>query len=221
MTEPADGDELLDRATTFGAEIVETLRSTICPTAEMEAEVFDDRVHLAPPLDPAGASQALPLTIDGRSLVDLRLSWWLTWDHQKRFLAVHESKFSLSIPHDREPLVRVEYERDRSYAPAHIQVHAESGALGLLLAFHPSQRPPKFARLHLPVGDRGFRPCLEDVIEMAVRDLNVDAQDGWLGVVERRRAVWKALQTKAAVRDLLRADPGQAAELRQMLDEVE
>lgn len=207
------GDELLEKAIGFGDDVVRMLRGTICPDAELEAEISGTRVSLTPPKDDKGKSRPLLLTIGARQLLELRLHWWLMWDHQGRYLKVYESQFAIADSRISEPLVRVEYDSRRDYLHAHIQVHAESSTVGYLQAFHPSPRPPDLARLHLPVGDARFRPCLEDLVEMLVKDLSVDPQHGWETLVESGRGAWKASQTKAAVRDLLRVDPGHEADL--------
>lgn len=216
----SDSEELLRRCRAFSDEVTATLRRTVCPSASIEDEIVGDRIRLAPPKAASGAAGPLPLTIAGEHLVDLHLDWWLTWDHRQQFLSVYESKFSLSFVRDNEPLVRVEYEQNRDYAPAHIQVHGENGSLGWILSHHVSRRPPRLWRMHLPVGDRRFRPCLEDLVEMAVRDLNVDAQAGWMSVVASGRARWKAMQTKAAVRDLLQADVAHADDIVAVVEEA-
>jgi len=60
---------------------------------------------------------------------------------------------------------------------------------------------------HLPVGGRRFRPSLEDVVEFAIAELNVDAKDGYAQRIEEGRERWRCLQVKAAIRDVIRDDP--------------
>lgn len=117
-----------------------------------------------------------------------------------------ESTFQIAWPGG-EPLVRFDYVRDCSWAPAHIQMHAESSMLGYLMALVGERKPPKTQLLHLPVGGQRFRPSLEDVIEFATRDLHVDALDGCQDRIDIGRARWRDRQTLAAVRDVVRHDP--------------
>lgn len=212
-------DQALVRQTEqFADEVASLLQSTVCPDARIIAEVVENRVRVSSPLG-GDKPEPLRLAIDGRQLLNLEVRWRCTWDHAGRYLSVTDSKFALTLPHLREPLVRVEYQKDRSYFPAHVQVHAESGAFGYLRAFHPDDKPPKLQRLHLPVGDRRFRPCLEDVVEMAVRDLNVDVVDeAWLQRVNEGRDRWRVLQTKAAIRDVVKRYPDLRSELREVIE---
>jgi hypothetical protein len=96
------------------------------------------------------------------------------------------------------------------YAPAHVQIHAESSALGYLIAFTGTKKPPKTQLLHVPVGGRRFRPSLEDVVEFAVNELAVEPKPGWQERVKEGRRRWFRLQVNAAIRDLVKLDPKDA-----------
>lgn len=160
------------------------------------------------PFGETGAQVSLPMTVAGEHRLDLDIRWRCTWDRTSQYLAIEDSRFVLGLPHLREPLVRVEYQRMRDYAPAHVQIHAESSALGYLLAFaQTTTDPPKTQVLHLPVGGRRFRPCMEDVLEFAIIDLGVEADDGWREAVKEGRKRWRDIQLRSTIRDAVFEDP--------------
>lgn len=199
-------DELRAYTERFADEVADLLTCTVADNPPIAAEVAGPRVVVAP-YSPDGTETDVPLTIEGEPRLDLRVRYRCTWDFERKFLAVEDSAFSLTLPGLREPLVRVEYQRSRSYAAAHVQVHAESTALGFLFACKGDQTPGKVQALHLPVGGKRFRPCLEDVIEFAYEDLGVDMKQGWRERVEEGRAGWRQIQLAAALRDIVRRDP--------------
>ena len=55
--------------------------------------------------------------------------------------------------------------------------------------------------LHFPVGGSRFRPCLEDVLDMVVRELGVDHQSDWRNALAVGRERWRRMQAAAVVRD--------------------
>jgi hypothetical protein len=60
--------------------------------------------------------------------------------------------------------------------------------------------------LHFPVGGSRFRPSLEDVLDMLVRELGVDHEPGWRDALATGRERWRRMQIRAVVRDA----PGEA-----------
>ncbi len=195
------------------------LRGTVSPEAVIESTVRGDRVVISTP--GKRTDHPVELTIGGEHLLDLHVEWRCTWDHARRYLAVVESYVAVGFPVTRNPLLRVEYVRARRWAQAHIQVHAERADYGYVLAKAGKDGPAQLYDVHLPVGDRRFRPCLEDVVEMAVEDLGVDSQDGWRAVVEEGRDRWRLIQAKSALRDAIREHPDQAETFRRLIDEAQ
>lgn len=61
--------------------------------------------------------------------------------------------------------------------------------------------PGDLSKVHLPVGGERFRPALEDLIEMLIRDCGIDGAPGWEGAVEKGRMRWRIRQLRASVRD--------------------
>jgi hypothetical protein len=133
-------------------------------------------------------------------------------DSTGKHLAVDGSKFWLVSTKDRSPLIRFEYEYDARTTPhSHIHVHAERGTLSHLLTRTRRDRAHDMSALHLPTGGSRFRPDLEDVVQFLIAECGVDKVAGWKQAVKERRAEWRAIQTRAAVRAMA---PVAAEELR-------
>jgi hypothetical protein len=60
---------------------------------------------------------------------------------------------------------------------------------------------PRLSDLHLPLGGPRFRPCLEDLLQMLIDELGVDAERGAKRALARGRADWRRKQLGASVRD--------------------
>lgn len=73
--------------------------------------------------------------------------------------------------------------------------------------------------VHIPVGGSRFRPCLEDVLEMLIKEFGIDHADhGWRTALAEGRARWRKYQLMAAITD----DPSTAvAKLRELGHSVE
>jgi hypothetical protein len=114
-------------------------------------------------------------------------------------------------------VVRFDDVRERAWASAHAQLHAESLAVGFPRAH--ADKTSETSRLHLPVGGRRFKRALEDVIEFAIVEFNVDKADGHAERVEEGRRHWRRLQVKAVIRDVIKDDPTTAPdELRETIE---
>jgi hypothetical protein len=166
----------------------------------IEVSVFGDR-YVISPLDQTDRHGGIPLAVNGDVLAWLRFNYLCRLDITNRYLAIDKSKVWIVAAVDSTPIFRFEY----LYAPdrvphSHIQVHGQRGALSHLLskAGHPT--PHDMAALHLPTGGARFRPNLEDVVQFLISDYRFDHQDAWRQAVERERAEWRAIQTRAVVR---------------------
>lgn len=195
---------LIETASGFAAEVGDLLDRTVVDDPPIGAQVADDRVVVGA-FDHDGNTVDMPLAIQGEPRLDLRVSFRCTFDFTGSFLAIEQSEFALILPIVRHPVVRFDYVRERAWASAHVQLHAESSAVGFLRA-HAGKTPETWW-LHLPVGGRRFRPSLEDVIEFAIAEFNVDKKDGYAQRIEEGRRRWRRLQVKAAIRDVIRDDP--------------
>lgn len=195
---------LIETASEFAAEVGDLLDRTVVDEPPIGAQVVDDRVVVGA-FDHYGDTVDLPLTIQGEHRLALRVSFRCTFDFTGAFLAIEQSEFALVVPAVRHPVVRFDYVRERAWASAHVQLHAESSAVGFLRA-HAGKTSETW-RLHLPVGGRRFRPSPEDVIEFAIAEFNVDRKEGYAQRIDEGRKRWRRLQVKAAIRDVIRDDP--------------
>lgn len=98
--------------------------------------------------------------------------------------------------------MRFEYERNARNKPAsHFQFHADSVELGLLLA-----RAGKYSTaaqqqdVHFPMGGDRYRICLEDVIELLVREFDAVPKSDWGSVVEKGRKKFELQQAETVIR---------------------
>lgn len=196
---PAIDPALFSEAEDFANEIAHVLTSTVVDDVTVAARVLDTRVTVGPVNEEDNPCEvALPIGDQGQ--VRLEISFSCTWDSAGEYLMVEMSAIKVYVGKMNEPLVRFEYVRSRTYAPAHVQVHGESSALGLHLGLIGSDVHPKLRELHLPVGGKRFRVCLEDVLEFVIEDLGVGGKEGWRDAVEEGRARWHRRQLGAAVR---------------------
>jgi hypothetical protein len=194
--------DLFGQAHAFADDVADLLQSTVTNDAPIKAEVRGGRVVVAP-LDEDGGTVLLPLCINGQPVASLRVHFECSWDYEKRFLAIQESSYALLSTVIAEPILRFEYLRgEHSVArAAHIHAHGECTQLGALYAAAGVVNRANLQRLHLPVGGKRFRPCLEDVIEFLVKDLSVDGSPGWEERIEAGRERWYGLQLAATMRE--------------------
>lgn len=200
--------DLATRSQRFAEEIGGLLTATLGRPIQIVSVKYGDRYAVRPEGN-TPADRRIPLTVNGAHLADLSLALYQTLDHSKQYLKTTRSDFSVFSTLDRTPLLRMEYRSDMREDPVcHWQFHAERGAFTHLLSIANtanSRRVPSphdLSKIHLPVGGERFRPCLEDVLEMLIRDCGVDAAEGWEAAVEQGRERWRMRQFGTAVRDL-------------------
>jgi hypothetical protein len=149
---------------------------------------------------------------------------WLYAQHTLRqddegYLTVQKSTVALHLGSDpdSDPLFHYDYNREPAtpYPEAHVQVPGASPTL----KEHGQRfgREWELGQLHFPVGDRRFRPCLEDVVEFLVVEKFVEARSGWRQTINRSRAGFHRIQLAAAVR----SDPQTAQETIEKLADAE
>jgi len=121
-------------------------------------------------------------------------------EHDHRSLTVTRSTYGLGTSETRWAF-RYDYVRSASneYPDAHLHILGESERLSDLV--RAGHRDRDSSRLHLPVGGRRFRPCLEDVIELCIVEQLVEPQhDMWKENLNAQRDRFYRRQLKAAVR---------------------
>lgn len=151
---------------------------------------------------------SIPLFVDETPLASLMFTYHLAMDHQNQYLKIIKSNFTLYSDLERTPLLRLEFLANANNCPAaHWQFHADRGAFSHLLARAHAVRPNKvrtshdLSKLHLPLGGARFRPCLEDFLEMLIRDCGIDARRKWKSAIEAGRRDWREKQVGSVVRD--------------------
>ncbi|WP_049168202.1 hypothetical protein [Corynebacterium propinquum] len=134
----------------------------------------------------------------------LRCEYRLCTNSTGNHLATESSTFKVEFKALKRfaPIVRFEYERNARNKPAsHFQFHADSVELGLLLA-----RAGKYSTaaqqqdVHFPMGGDRYRICLEDVIELLVREFDAVPKSDWDSVVEKGRKKFELQQAETVIR---------------------
>ncbi|WP_225755447.1 hypothetical protein [Actinotalea sp. Marseille-Q4924] len=164
----------------------------------------------------------IELTAAEEPLLRLTASYRCSWDHAGEFLAVLESTFAVFTSQSDEPLFRYDFiESDGKVPGAHLNVHGHRDEMVFALtsagrrlrgrarsATVSRGRVPRLASFHFPLGGPRFRPSLEDVVEIVVREFGLDTNPGWERAVQTGRSAWREKQLRSAVRD----DPESAAD---------
>lgn len=187
----------LDRlAREFAAEISHLLNTTVCTGIRISAITVDPELVLAACGLTRNDLQPKPFRIQGGGW--LRIGYQLCMDEERTYLTVSSSTYEVYADSDMElALCRFDYERDKAgYPEAHIQVYGTSPGL----AQWPGFPARELERIHLPCGDRRYRPSLEDVIEFLIIEGLASGKDRWQDAVDGGRRKWRQLQLRAAVR---------------------
>jgi len=133
----------------------------------------------------------------------LSLVHTMVLDQEEQFLTAFSTTYSVQIgdADDADVLCSYDYVRNppNKYPAAHMHVYSTSDETKDL--FETLNTPKrKMADLHLPVGGKRFRPCLEDILEFLILDELVEPRDGWEEAIEAGRELWFQRQLGAAVR---------------------
>lgn len=211
MTAPGT---LAEQAERFAEQLTGTVRAIAPDCPGFSALVVEGRqprfvVNQEP-------DTGIPLCVEGEPLLTLKVKLVCSMDRFDHHLAVDSSHVHVYAGAEAsgEPLFRYEFERQvQSDIPtAHIHVHAHRDALAYAMSRTGSaskrgrerQNSPAFPRmseLHFPVGGARFRPCLEDVLDMLVRELGVDCTPEGREALAEGRRIWREAQLGSAVRD--------------------
>jgi hypothetical protein len=159
--------------------------------------------------------RGIPLTL-GAAPARCHLHVMHTLVQRHGVLVTHESSFGLYLDPELDScILHYDFARDPAnrYPDAHVQVNAVSPAFDELC--RRLGRQDHLARLHLPVGGKRFRPCLEDMVEMLLVEELAAGRTGWETAIHEHRSQFRRLQLMAAVRD----DPEAAREELRRFDE--
>lgn len=163
-----------------------------------------------------------PLTVKGRKLLTLYVSYRCVLDREGKYLAVAESRYEVRILDKTEAILRWDYVKEpRSSIPtSHMHVHAQRDDVifAMLKAGGTNRRArkraegdhvPQFSDLHIPLGGPRYRPCLEDLLEFLIVEFGLDKTPELMGAIREGRKNFRIRQLKAAVRDA----PDEAAKM--------
>jgi len=153
----------------------------------------------------------------GTPILRLSLEFQCSGVEEHSWLRIEKSSILLATDEGHEILFHYDFIRDtRSQIPsAHINVNGSNDAATRLLLLcgtgkrGKSRRKdyldkgeyPTFSTLHLPVGGDRFRPGLEDVLQLAAYEFQIDTRDGWQDVIESSREEYRKRQLGALVHE--------------------
>lgn len=163
-----------------------------------------------------GLDVGLPLTIDGQTMMRLKISYRCTWNTEREFLSVDECQYQVLPESLTEPLLRYHYRRKPSggLPSAHLHVHGHRDeVLALMVGGKEDRRVkkrlqeirhgrfPRLSSLHFPLGGPRFRPGIEDVLDMLRVEFEIDVLPGANEALRRGRTVYRQMQLAAAIGD--------------------
>jgi hypothetical protein len=206
---PSQANDRLDvEARRFAGELADLLNGTITTGLRVGAILRPEELAAYVGYGVSRSSgvipSLIPVTLGGTPSCWLSLSVRLQMDPEGHYLTVATSEVGLHLASDRsQQVLRYDYDRtpsdDYRYPPAHLHAYGSNHALhGWMAGRRPSNA--EFFKLHLPVGGRRYRPCLEDLIEMLIVERLVEHRSGWQVPLNASRERWYQLQLKAAVR---------------------
>ena len=198
------------RARAFAQNLRNLLNKTVCDTAQVAARLDPPRsMYVGTGVTgdtPFGG--AIGLSISRKAPHCWLNAGYYVVINENGFLTVSNSFVGVSAdPAGKVSLVHYDFERDKDqhpaedqrYTEAHLQIDAASKALTALSKAAPGA-PKDLDKLHLPVGGRRFRPCLEDVIEFLIRERLVAKKRTWEMVLRQSRQDFQDRQLGAAIR---------------------
>lgn len=99
-------------------------------------------------------------------------------------------------------VLSVDFSRDpvNEYPAAHLHVAGDRQDNLTAVCGGAGRRETVLRNLHLPVGGKRYRPCLEDVLEFVILEGMAEGHDGWQNEIEAHRTNWYDRQLRAAVR---------------------
>lgn len=186
----------------YGQELATSLQVLIRGTLRTSRAVVSVGTRARTTVRP-GTRQAskVPLHCGGRRVGSLDFTFDLDLDSVGEYPAVVSSEIHVLAHATNRPVLRYEYIRQANKSPhAHWQVHGQSTDLGRLLS-GKRRKADSLEKIHLPVGGARFRPSLEDVLQMLIVDVGIDARSGWQRVIEQSRNQWRERQARVVVRD--------------------
>lgn len=201
--------DLQSLARSFADSITGLLNATITDGLRLSPVVAGGRKELVflgfkLTKDNLVAKEAFPLNSFSRQSLFMSVYFRLELDPEGRYLTVGSSSFgvyeSADVRSGSGALFRYEYERNKAdgYPEAHLHARCDWELGGV-----PARST------HLPLGDRRYRPCLEDVVQyLIVEGACSPRNEQWRATLDVTRNEFHERQFRAAIRrspDLARA----------------
>lgn len=189
-------------------EFAESLNSTLetvlgqSNVPYLKVQTHNDKVLIASQ-DPSGVQ----LCVSGQPVYRLEVTFNCTWNSTNQFLAINKSTYQITIDNYPEPVLRFDFLKDAKDVPiSHVNIHSHHpGLLEAMSQAKPNSRAQRAgndtSRLHIPTGGLRFRPTLEDVLEMLIRDFKIDRVDSWKVGLQDGRKNFRDAQLAAAIYD--------------------
>lgn len=146
-------------------------------------------------------SESIPLTLSkSPARFYLNVIYTLTLDNTNQWLTAQKSTYTLQQKAVESAIFTYDYTRGVNEFPeAHLHVYGKAEQLQQALNISDRKRD-KPRDFHLPVGNRRFRPCVEDIIEFCVLEKLVKPRHDWQNVLNKSRDAYFQRQLKAAVK---------------------
>lgn len=189
----------------FAQELTDLLNATVCQGIPISYAPQSDQpvVKVGYKLNSAETRLTpIPLKIGKKATTGyLGLLYSLKADYEGAYLMVESSIMTFGLNADGEkPMIHYDYERDKpdNYPDAHIQLGADPDGWSDVCAARKINKP--FSKLHLPVGDKRFRPTVEDFIAFLIRENLANCRPGCEAAIAQGRQGFAEKQLRAAVR---------------------
>lgn len=192
---------------------METLAGVL-PRGDLGLELTADTDNTAYQLT-ASDEHGIELQVDERPAFRFEVEYRLIANTRGDWLKVQRSSFAVVPDGKGAPFFRYDYDTDAHHVPrAHLNVHGHRDDMieallgGKSTAFKARRqkylkegRLPRLSNFHFPLGGQRLRPCIEDVLEIAALELNIDVRPRYQAVLQHGRARYRRKQLQAEVRD--------------------
>lgn len=163
------------------------------------------------------ADEGIRLKSDSTDALILSYAYLCSCRNTGDFLQVDQSHIMVSAASNGMPIFGYDYVRDAGplIPSAHINIHGSNDdAVRIMLACASRARGrsrrkeyvktgkfPSFSTLHFPVGGDRFRPGLEDVLEMLIKEFAIDVQQEGIKTIQNSRAEYRERQFRAFIHE--------------------
>lgn len=205
MTDELVDESLVATADNFATELNSTLEDVLGTSYEpyLRSRAVGHHVEIST-TDPQG----ILLYVNEAPVYRLRVTLRCLWNSTLRNLAVQESQYQIAVDNFPEPVLRFDFLREpRNVPSSHVNIHSHHPGLQQAMeSAKPSSRAKRArketSKLHIPTGGARFRPSLEDVLEMLIREFGIDKlSDTWSQSLKAGRQNFRDTQLAAALKD--------------------